>query len=261
VAEERDPERAKEKIKSLMRSGQDPELARIYGLPRPADLIALANRVWVSMEELRAALPPDPPDEIVRVTERPAAGTVNAAEAPTTAPDVCDQNRSHHTAAAVIDRDRPEASPIEGEFRTGDPVSAIGAAPVGPDTSGEGQSNQARSFDIHGKAEKDDESRENETIDQFLRRVLAAAPVSVREIERMAISARLLAKDQTIGDAKRFRSARNRLGIIPYQPHGLKTPSWVWALPETASGSETWETQHKKTSRRSSKKKRRGPKR
>jgi hypothetical protein len=213
------------------------------------------------MEELRAALPPDPPEEIVRVTERPSAGAVNAAEAPTTAPEICDQIRSHHATAAVIDRDRPEASAFEGAFRTGDPVSAFGAAPVGPDTAGEGQSNQARSLDSHGKAEKDDESRENETIDQFLRRLLANAPVLVREIQRMAISARLLTKDQTIGDTKRFRSARDRLGIISYQPYGLKTPGWVWALPETPPGSDSSKTQHKKTSRRSSKKKRRGPER
>ena len=66
---------------------------------------------------------------------------------------------------------------------------------------------------------------------EFLRSVLAAAPIKVGEIEQQARDAGLLSEDQRLSQSKPFRSARKSLGIQPYQQKGERAAGWLWALP------------------------------
>jgi hypothetical protein len=78
--------------------------------------------------------------------------------------------------------------------------------------------------------EPSDPTRKDDCIN-FLRKVLAAGPMAVSDIEAEAQSARVLAKDQSISQSKPFRSAREALGIEP-EKTGM-TGGWVWALPSS----------------------------
>ncbi len=66
---------------------------------------------------------------------------------------------------------------------------------------------------------------------EFLSGVLADGPVKAKDIEKEARAACLLGEDQFIGQSKPFRSARQALGIVSYQPKGQKAGGWLWALP------------------------------
>jgi putative DNA primase/helicase len=82
-------------------------------------------------------------------------------------------------------------------------------------------------------ADRDVETRTaKEEAEDFLADILAEGPQPVRRIEEEARAAGLLGGDQDIGQSKPFRSARNALGIKPYQPKGAKSGGWVWALPD-----------------------------
>jgi hypothetical protein len=72
------------------------------------------------------------------------------------------------------------------------------------------------------------------TVTAFLLAVLADGPLRAREIERMAARDGLLAAGKAIGDAKPFRSARQALGIKPFQQSGRKGGGWIWVLPGQA---------------------------
>jgi RecA-family ATPase len=82
-------------------------------------------------------------------------------------------------------------------------------------------------------AERDTDSRSNkdEAID-FLRTLLTGGPRKVESIQEEARAAGVLGEDQSIGQSKSFRSARKALGIKPYQPLGVKSGGWMWALPQ-----------------------------
>jgi hypothetical protein len=73
-----------------------------------------------------------------------------------------------------------------------------------------------------------------DTVTAFLLAVLADGPLPAREIERMAAREGLLADGKAIGDAKPFRSARQALGIKPFQQSGRKGGGWIWVLPGQA---------------------------
>jgi hypothetical protein len=73
-----------------------------------------------------------------------------------------------------------------------------------------------------------------DTVTAFLLAVLADGPLRAREIERMAAREGLLADGKAIGDAKPFRSARQALGIKPFQQSGRKGGGWIWVLPGQA---------------------------
>jgi putative DNA primase/helicase len=66
----------------------------------------------------------------------------------------------------------------------------------------------------------------------FLRIVLADGPVAVPNIEENARGAGYLRPGQSISQSKPFRSARDVLGIKPYQAKGVKAGGWYWALPD-----------------------------
>ncbi len=66
---------------------------------------------------------------------------------------------------------------------------------------------------------------------EFLSSVLANGPVKAKIIEEEARAACLLGESQLIGQSKPFRSARQALGIVPYQSKGEKAGRWLWALP------------------------------
>ncbi len=70
-------------------------------------------------------------------------------------------------------------------------------------------------------------------IGEFLRKMLAAGPAKVVEIEATAQDAGLLG-EKPISQSKPFRNARRRLGVEPYQEGG----QWWWSLPagKQASG-------------------------
>jgi hypothetical protein len=70
----------------------------------------------------------------------------------------------------------------------------------------------------------------------FLRKLLADGPVSVKEVERQAVDAGLLAEGKPIGQSKPFRNARKVLGIITDK--GGMREGWTWALPKMPSKAE-----------------------
>jgi len=62
--------------------------------------------------------------------------------------------------------------------------------------------------------------------------LLANGPMPVREIERHAVEASLLAEGKPIGQSKPFRQARDDLDIKPRLSGGLGGGGqWVWELP------------------------------
>lgn len=68
---------------------------------------------------------------------------------------------------------------------------------------------------------------------EFLQDLLGGGPVAVREIERHAVEASMLADGKPIGQAKAFRLARQVLGIKSRRSGGLADRgSWVWQLPD-----------------------------
>jgi hypothetical protein len=82
-------------------------------------------------------------------------------------------------------------------------------------------------------AERDSDGRsDKDAAIDFLCIVLADGPRKVESVQEEARAAGLLGEDQSIGQSKPFRSARNALGIKPYQPKGEKSGGWVWALPD-----------------------------
>jgi hypothetical protein len=72
----------------------------------------------------------------------------------------------------------------------------------------------------------------------FLRTVLADGAVAVPDLEESARAAGYLGRDQSISQCKPFRSARELLGIKPYQAKGVRSGGWFWALPEHQMPSE-----------------------
>jgi hypothetical protein len=92
-------------------------------------------------------------------------------------------------------------------------------------------------------------SYRQDTVATFLLSALADGPLPAREIEGMAAREGLLAAGKAIGDAKHldwrgfwsqmfrndiapaFRSARQALGIKPFQQPGRKGAGWIWSLP------------------------------
>jgi putative DNA primase/helicase len=80
-----------------------------------------------------------------------------------------------------------------------------------------------------GVTGNDEPSAKDDAI-EFLRDVLASGPVTVNELEREARSVGLLGEAHRISQSKPFRSARDILGIRPYQLKGQKAGGWLWAL-------------------------------
>jgi putative DNA primase/helicase len=66
---------------------------------------------------------------------------------------------------------------------------------------------------------------------EFLKTVLADGPMPVSEVAKEARSAAYLKEGELISQSKPFRDARKVLGIKPYQPKGVKSGGWLWALP------------------------------
>jgi putative DNA primase/helicase len=75
-----------------------------------------------------------------------------------------------------------------------------------------------------------DESTDTDDAADFLRKVLADGPLAVKEAERQAVEAGLLAEGRPIGQSKPFRTARKTLGIITDK--GGMREGWTWALPK-----------------------------
>ena len=70
----------------------------------------------------------------------------------------------------------------------------------------------------------------------FLRKALADGPQRVKEVEREAVEASLLAEGKPIGQSKPFRTARKALGII--KGKGGMREGWTWELPKMPSNTE-----------------------
>jgi hypothetical protein len=73
-------------------------------------------------------------------------------------------------------------------------------------------------------------------VETFLRHALASGAISVPELEERARSAGLLGERSRIGDAKRFKSAKKRLGIVSRRDGFGRGGEWFWqlsALPST----------------------------
>lgn len=67
----------------------------------------------------------------------------------------------------------------------------------------------------------------------FLQVVLSGGPVAVKEIERQAREAGLLADGKPISQSRPIRSARDDLGIMPHREGGVAgAGQWVWSLPD-----------------------------
>jgi hypothetical protein len=69
----------------------------------------------------------------------------------------------------------------------------------------------------------------------FLKRALAGGDISVAELEERARSAGLLGEHNHIGDAKRFKSAKKRLGIVSRRDGFGRGGEWFWQLPSPPS--------------------------
>jgi hypothetical protein len=69
----------------------------------------------------------------------------------------------------------------------------------------------------------------------FLKRALAGGDISVAELEERARSAGLLGEHSHIGDAKRFKSAKKRLGIVSRRDGFGRGGEWFWQLPTSPS--------------------------
>jgi hypothetical protein len=69
----------------------------------------------------------------------------------------------------------------------------------------------------------------------FLKRALAGGDISVAELEESARSAGLLGEHNHIGDAKRFKSAKKRLGIVSRRDGFGRGGQWFWRLPTSPS--------------------------
>jgi hypothetical protein len=77
----------------------------------------------------------------------------------------------------------------------------------------------------------DQPSTKNDAV-QFLLHLLEDGPMAVRDIERQAVEASLLAEGKPIGQSKPFRQARADLDIKPRRSGGLGAGGqWVWELP------------------------------
>ena len=74
--------------------------------------------------------------------------------------------------------------------------------------------------------------------------LLADGPMPVREIERHAVEASLLAEGKPIGHSKPFRQARDDLDIKPRRAGGLAGGGqWVWELPGSKVPSNPYDAQ------------------
>ena len=74
--------------------------------------------------------------------------------------------------------------------------------------------------------------------------LLANGPMPVREIERHAVEASLLAEGKPIGQSKPFRQARDDLDIKPRRAGGLAGGGqWVWELPGSKVPSNPYDAQ------------------
>jgi putative DNA primase/helicase len=71
---------------------------------------------------------------------------------------------------------------------------------------------------------------------EFLRAVLVSGPVAVKDVEREAVEACLLAEGKSVGYSKPFRDARKVLGVRSIKAGMAK--GWVWALPKVPSKAE-----------------------
>ena len=78
-------------------------------------------------------------------------------------------------------------------------------------------------------------------VETFLKRTLAGGAISVPELEECARSAGLLGEHQQIGDAKKFRGAKKRLGITSRRDGFGRGGGWLWVLPiwTSAANAET----------------------
>jgi hypothetical protein len=81
---------------------------------------------------------------------------------------------------------------------------------------------------------------------EFLSNVLADGAVKAKIVEEEARTACLLGESQLVGQSKPFRSARQALGIVPYQAKGEKAGGWLWALPGDQMPSEVSDALQKK---------------
>ena len=68
-------------------------------------------------------------------------------------------------------------------------------------------------------------------METFLRHALASGAISVPELEERARSAGLLGERSRIGDAKRFKLAKKRLGIVSRRDGFGRGGEWFWQLP------------------------------
>ncbi len=81
-----------------------------------------------------------------------------------------------------------------------------------------------------GRGAGDDRGCQQEA--EFLRTVLAAGPMPVKEIQRQAVEAGVLAEGKAIGDSRGFRIARKMLGVRSRREGGAAAAGqWVWELP------------------------------
>jgi hypothetical protein len=89
----------------------------------------------------------------------------------------------------------------------------------------------------------DQPSTKNDAV-LLLLELLKDGPMSVREIERHAVEASLLAEGKPIGQSKPFRSARSDLDIKPRRAGGLAGGGqWVWELSGSKVPSNPYDAQ------------------
>ena len=211
------------KIRDVVTSGANPTAARLYHLPvhlNPGVVLSLGRQIVESVRraeiERRAAEPADEgaavPVEVPLIVPmaptRHAPAEVPAPEAPAPdipAPDIC------------------KSGEIGLDFKT-----------VADSMSLSHERMESRASDARESAPPIIATRScvgKDTVATFLLTVLADGPLPAREIEGMAAREGLLAAGKAIGDAKPFRSARQALGIKPFQQPGRKGAGWIWSLP------------------------------
>ena len=98
--------------------------------------------------------------------------------------------------------------------------------------------------EVLGTAGNDQPTARDDAAD-FLRTVLASGAVAVPDLEESARAAGYLGPEQSISQSKPFRTARQLLGIKPYQAKGVKSGGWFWALPRHQMPPETSDALHK----------------
>jgi hypothetical protein len=214
---------APEKIRDAVTSGDNPTVVRLYHLPVHLNggvVLSLGRQIVESIRRAEAErstaepaneVPVEVPLAVPTAPTRNAQALAPADQAPApdaSAPDTC---KSGVDFTAMAD----DSTSLSDEHMDSRASDVQKSDPPAIATAGRALGSK-------------------DAVTAFLLAVLADGPLRAREIERMATVEGLLADGKAIGDAKPFRSARQALGIKPFQQSGRKGGGWIWVLPGQA---------------------------